>query len=317
KLLDLYQPEAVIVQTGVNLYSQLRSKRRSKAGNVAEVTRLIENMCKTIKSRGASSYWIAPPQSHPDRFPVALQRELAAIMKSVVSSYGVLYESANVTRYIDPYPQNDGIHYGPTEATAWAKTVASQLLPWAQDTEPKKKRGFNPFSFFTKRSPKKSSPKPDPVVPRAVPVAKPLATSSGPGKPDRRKGSSTTPIPDVFVVKKARDANDADDEVTVEIVLRTKTNIPKNVKVDYKNALAIYEWDVLKVEDGGHYPYKKIRIAHTVYFNGRPTSAINFPTGKRWSLDLVLLSKYPGVEQWQTFDELEFDADLGIYTAKL
>lgn len=320
QLLDRYRPDAVVVQTGVNLYSTLRSKRRTKAENTAEVTRLIENMCKTIKNRGATSYWIAPPQSHPDRYPIALQRQFASILKSVVERYGFVYESARVTRYIDPYPQNDGIHYGATEATSWAKNVSSHLVPWAQDRRPEKKgKGFNLFSIFANNDKTEAPPKPTPPVPRAVPVAKPLASNQTAVEKRRPSNQSNTPVPDpdVFVVKKARDAGDADDEVTVEIVLREKTIIPKDVKVDYKNALAIYEWDVVRVDGGGHYPFKKIRIAHTVYFNGRPTSAINFPVGKRWSLDLVLLSKYPGVEQWQTFDTLDVDLDLSTYTAKL
>ena len=33
--------------------------------------------------------------------------------------------------FIDPYPETDGIHYGATEAKAWAENVAKDFLDYA------------------------------------------------------------------------------------------------------------------------------------------------------------------------------------------
>ncbi|MDF1849491.1 MAG: hypothetical protein P1U85_01565 [Verrucomicrobiales bacterium] len=55
-LLETHQPQVVVVQTGINLYATLRSKRRAKEDNVAEVTSLIEQMCYSIAQAGATSY---------------------------------------------------------------------------------------------------------------------------------------------------------------------------------------------------------------------------------------------------------------------
>ena len=86
-LMDACKPDYVVVQTGVNLYAALRSKRRPKDQNIAEVKSLIEGMCDAIHSRGARSYWVLPPSSHEDRYPASLQKELASIMKDVVSKH--------------------------------------------------------------------------------------------------------------------------------------------------------------------------------------------------------------------------------------
>src|SRR6056297_367073 len=98
-LLESHEPNVVVVQTGINLYATLRSKRRTKADNVAEVTSLIEQMCYSIAKSGAISYWVLPPHSHEQRYPKALQDELASIMRDVVHRYeGKVFESQRVTR---------------------------------------------------------------------------------------------------------------------------------------------------------------------------------------------------------------------------
>ncbi|MBL9156231.1 MAG: SGNH/GDSL hydrolase family protein [Verrucomicrobiales bacterium] len=131
KLEDLMadaKPNVVVVQTGINLYATLRSKRRPKEDNVAEVRSLIDQMCYAIADAGAISYWVLPPHSHEERYTKELQDELASIMREVVTKYeGTVFESQKVTKFVDPYPATDGIHYGPAEARGWAEKVSSHF----------------------------------------------------------------------------------------------------------------------------------------------------------------------------------------------
>lgn len=130
-LIKSCNPDIVVVQTGTNLYASLVSKRRTRAGNVEEVEELCRNMAKAATKDGIRCYWIAPPSSHPERYPVGLQQEMADLMKRVVGEYGRVFDSRRVTEYIDPYPKTDGIHYGPTEARQWAKDVANDFVNYA------------------------------------------------------------------------------------------------------------------------------------------------------------------------------------------
>jgi len=136
KLEDLvkdFSPDIVIVQTGINLYATLRSRRGTKEANRAEVTTLIDQMCYSISESGASSYWILPPHSHEKRYPLELQEELASLMKSVVEEYkGGVFESQLHTRFVDPYPATDGIHYGPEDAREWTEKVAGAFSGFAK-----------------------------------------------------------------------------------------------------------------------------------------------------------------------------------------
>jgi hypothetical protein len=127
-LIKLYNPDVVVVQTGTNLYSSLRSKRRSKAGNVKEVEGLCRNMAEAVTRGGRRCYWITPPAAHSGRYPVSLQTELTSLTQRVVGRYGRVFDSRKVTKYVDPYPKNDGIHYGPTEARQWAKHVVADFV---------------------------------------------------------------------------------------------------------------------------------------------------------------------------------------------
>ena len=125
-------PDIVVVQTGTNLYASLVSKRRTREGNVQEVEGLCRNMAKATTMDGIQCYWIAPPSSHPERYPVDLQQEMEDLIKRVVGEYGRVFDSRRVTEYTDSYPQNDGIHYGPTEARQWASQVADDFVHYAK-----------------------------------------------------------------------------------------------------------------------------------------------------------------------------------------
>ncbi|HQZ27378.1 MAG TPA: hypothetical protein PK648_04455, partial [Verrucomicrobiales bacterium] len=131
KLEDLIaesKPDVVVVQTGVNLYATLRSKRRTSRENVEEVRSLIDQMCQSINDGGAASYWVLPPNSHEERYSIELQKLLADLMKSSVEKYkGVVFESQKCTKFTDPYPATDGIHYGSEEAAGWAIKVSEDF----------------------------------------------------------------------------------------------------------------------------------------------------------------------------------------------
>ena len=131
-LIEDCDPDIVVVQTGTNLYASLVSKRRTREGNVQEVEGLCRNMARAVTKDGIKCYWIAPPSSHPERYPVGLQQEMEELMKRVVGKYGRVFDSRRVTEYIDPYPKNDGIHYGPTEARQWARIVADDFVHYAR-----------------------------------------------------------------------------------------------------------------------------------------------------------------------------------------
>ncbi len=164
KLEDLMsntKPDVVVVQTGINLYATLRSKRRTKEQNVAEIRSLVDQMCYAIAEGGAISYWVLPPHSHEERYPKELQDELASIMRSVVEKYeGIVFESQKVTRFVDPYPATDGIHYGPPEAQGWAEKVSAHFSEFMAGETP-------------------TTPAPLPV--RAVPVPDLTAADAGEG----------------------------------------------------------------------------------------------------------------------------------------
>ncbi|MEM9478387.1 MAG: hypothetical protein AAGA58_01855 [Verrucomicrobiota bacterium] len=135
KLVEDYRPDIVVVQTGTNLYATLRSKRRTKEANILEVETLLQNMAKAATMYGADIYWVTPPRSHPRRYPYELQEEMASIMKRAVSRYGRVFDSRSVTEFTDPYPKTDGIHYGPTEARAWARVVGADFRRFLEERD--------------------------------------------------------------------------------------------------------------------------------------------------------------------------------------
>ena len=69
-LLERYDPDVVVVQTGTNLYSTLRSKRRTKENNVKEVECLLSHMVEAATQGGRKCYWITPPAADSRPVPV-------------------------------------------------------------------------------------------------------------------------------------------------------------------------------------------------------------------------------------------------------
>jgi len=278
-LMEVARPEVVVVQTGINLYATLRSKRRSKEENVGEVRSLIEQMCASIATGGATSYWVLPPHSHEERYSRELQDELGSLMRSTVAKYdGVVFESQKVTRFVDPYPATDGIHYGPEEARGWAAKVSQH------------------FNEFMKVAPIE---KPATVV-RAMPLQ-----SGGVKKP-------VNPL----VVTTGESAADLPGEVELRIRLLEKSEIDNLAELDYANALGVYEYQVVR-DVRGNYPYDRIRIAQGIIFGRKLTGAAKAEIGSERDLVLVPLSTYPNLSTWQVIDELRPNFEMPLYTPKL
>lgn len=279
-LLVQHKPNLVVVQTGINLYATLRSKRRPKEDNVAEVQSLIEQMCYSISKGGATSYWILPPHSHEKRYPIELQEELASIMRRTVKRFdGEVFESGEVTHFDDPYPATDGIHYGPADAREWATKVSTH------------------FATYAKMEP---DSKPETTIVRALPLqAVPVVDGS--------RGAYSSSRMDVGAQR---------DEVNLELRLAEKSVLNNLAELDYSNALGVYEYEVVN-DRLGNYPFDRIRVAHGIVFGRRHTGAANREIGSTIGLTLVPLSKYKSLNTWQIVDDLRPNFELPLYTPKL
>lgn len=282
-LLEEHEPGVVVIQTGINLYATLRSKRRTKAENVAEVNSLIEQMCYAVAKSGAISYWVLPPHSHEQRYPKELQDELCSIMREVVNRYeGKVFESQEVTRFNDPYPATDGIHYGPEDARGWAQKVSLH------------------FKEFMKVTPVSSSS----GIVRALPIqTRPPSPPSAPSEGDGTMKTNTVADPQM-------------NELDLVLKLLEKSEIQNLNELPYANALGVYEYEV--TEDRlGNYPYDRIRIAHGIVFGRKYTGAATRQIGSTIAMRVVPLSKYKSLSTWEMVDDLRMNLELPIYTPKL
>lgn len=282
KLEDLIaesKPDVVVVQTGVNLYATLRSKRRTSRENVEEVRSLIDQMCQSINDGGAASYWVLPPNSHEERYSIELQKLLADLMKSSVEKYkGVVFESQKCTKFTDPYPATDGIHYGPEEAAGWANKVSED------------------FNHFMEVAPAVPTLK----IVRAVPLQA------------EKKGTPTNPT----IAIAGDRPEQMPEEIELRVRLIEKSELGNLSELDYANALGVYEYQVLE-DSRGNYPFDRIRIAQGIIFSRKLTGAAKTKVGSETSLVLVPLSRYKNLSTWQIFDDLRPNFEMPLYTPKL
>ncbi len=355
-LMDACKPDYVVIQTGVNLYATLRSKRRPKEQNIAEVRSLIDDMCKAIDTRGARSYWVLPPTSHEDRYPSSLQQELSELMTSVVKQYnGGVFESRKFTRFTDPYPATDGIHYGPEESTIWAQKTAGDFrsfskvkptlltrnevprarpvtVPTTADA-PVGGKGSEPVAY---QSTKPEPPKPAKVETPAVKMADAKSADSPPEKAkavdaagtkvaaadmppktadsDKSKAAEANPVKEVG--SQGKFEPDPQSEYDLVLKLVAKSEVKDLSSVTYGNALGVFEYEVTE-DVRGNYPFKKIRIAHGIVLNRKPTRANNRQVGDSIGLVVVPLARYPGLQRWQTVDDLRPNFEMPLFVPKL
>ena len=298
-LLKKYNPDVTIIQTGTNLYATLRSKRRPKPANVRILSSLIEDMCRVTTSGGRQCYWITPPDAHPRRYPSSLQNEMVSIMTGVAGKYGRVFDSRKVTRFTDPYPKTDGIHYGPTEAREWANLVAADITN--RYVGPRTKPRVPMAGLFARRSSGDTAP------PKARAFEKPARSKQASlvarlaDPPTDR--AAPAPLPQT------------NEPVVVTLRLRKKSTVGHLKNIVYENALGVYEYDVVKVRRGT-YPYRQIRIAHMVVMNRKPTRVSDYRIGRTLSLEVVPLARYPRLQTIQIVDNLPARYDLPLYVAK-
>ena len=128
-LMAKWDPDIVVVQTGTNLYAPLRSKKRSRAGNIREIESLIDKMCRVVTANGRRQiYWITPPDAHTERYPQALQDEMLSITQRAAGKYGPVFNSYQVTTYTQSYPQSDGIHLTSSAYRKWGDRAARDFV---------------------------------------------------------------------------------------------------------------------------------------------------------------------------------------------
>ena len=300
-LMEDLDPDVVVVQTGVNLYAVLRSKRRPLDENRAEIRNVIERMCEVINDRGSLAYWILPPHSHEQRYPRDLQGELAEIMRDVVKEYnGAVFESQKVTRFTANYPATDGIHYGTNQSREWAERVANDFKVYLKLKSAYAANAAAPDAG--------SRPSQTPLV-RAKPVV--IATTD----PEATVlGSSGNFGPPEAPSDLDAIAPDAEIELTLRLVQKS---VLQDVNgAPYDHALGVFEYEVVK-DHYGNYPLSKVRVAHGILFNRRYTSSARREIGAEIQLTMVPLNRYASLTSWQTVDDLTPNYDMPLYTPKL
>ena len=258
-LLKKFHPDAAVIQTGTNLYAALRDKKKTPAERIRTVEYLVDRMCRVLGDAKCRIYWITPPDSHIQKYPRELQEQMREIMKRVASRYGRVFDSYAVTRYTDPFPQEDGIHYGPEQATEWARRVARDAIPWISQSQ------------------------------------------------------TADTLPEE-TIRKAQPVLNSANTVRVEAVLKEKTPFVNPRSAPYRNAVAFYEYEVVKVIEGEN-PGNVIRVAHVVMRNNQLRPELYWEPGRHEVLTLVPLASYPDTEKLETLDELP-EANLPILTPR-
>ncbi|MDG2124218.1 MAG: hypothetical protein P8J87_10995 [Verrucomicrobiales bacterium] len=107
-----------------------------------------------------------------------------------------------------------------------------------------------------------------------------------------------------------------DGRVTLSLRLARTSPPPSPATVPGGRALVVFEYDVLSV-NAGHYPHKKIRIAHGAVWGGKTTAAASRPISWTASLELAPLSRYSALQNIPTSDQLPPSRDLPLYTPAL
>jgi len=346
ELVERWKPNLVVIQGGTNMYSVLTSKRRSKEENAAEFERLLHRMGQIVASAGARLYWVTPATAHPQRFSEELQAEMRERLVRVVSRYGRVFDSYAVTRFTDPYPGTDGIHYGPTEAAAWSQLVAKDVLAYAGMD--RSARGL----AAVRRQAAPAAPAPAAVAAAPVSAADQEAQAAqavqaapaGQAAPvagdsaGRRRGfwrifrrgrvaerddgragvggevRRAELVASGAAVSGAGEAGEGSLEV--EVVLTRKSAIQNLAVVTYRSALGVFEYEVVAVRRG-EYASRTMRLAHLIVMNNRYTSINERPLGFRMRLEVERLSLYPNLEKIQTVDDLEPAYELPLFVPKL
>ena len=327
EMVNRWQPNVVVIQGGTNMYSVLTSKRRPKAQNIAELERLLNRIGQIVTASGARLYWITPATAHPKRFSPELQAEMRSILKRVAGRYGRTFDSYAVTRFTDPYPGTDGIHYGPTEATAWSRLVARDVIGYSSRSGGGRRglasndgdardgqgsgRGRGIWDIFRRNR--------TPSAPTEDRATEEPARRQASLTPDPKPGNESPSV----TVRRAEDVPEAappspagPPPIEVDVVLRRKSAVGNLAEVTYRSALGVFEYEVVSVRRG-QYPAKSMRIAHLIVMNNQYTSINQRALGSRMTLEVEPLSKYPNLEKIQLVDTLDPAYELDLFVPKL
>ncbi len=261
-ILKTFPANVAVVQTGTNMYAILRDKKKTPSERVKMVEYLVDRMCRVLETAHCRIYWVTPPDSHVYKYPRELQEQMREIMKRVAGKHGRVFDSYAVTQYTEPYPKEDGIHYGPEEATDWARRVARDAIPWVNAS--REQASIN-------------SPSPAEVDP-----------------------ASELPVE---TVRKALPSLNEANTVKVEAILTEKTPFLHPETCTYRNAVACYEYKVVKVLSG-KYTGDRLKVAHVVMRNSQLKPELEWEVGRKEVLTLVPLASYPDTEKLETLDEL-------------
>ncbi len=137
KMVEYFAPDCVVVQTGVNLYATLRSRRQTRAENVAEIENVMGELAEAINKAGAKPFWILPPHCHELRYHISMQKQMQDSLEKGVSGFeGSVFRSLDVTSYDHSFPQRDGVHLPKEDAQAWAEMILPVLTDYLDSLAP-------------------------------------------------------------------------------------------------------------------------------------------------------------------------------------
>ncbi|MFT6239255.1 MAG: hypothetical protein ACJAQT_001334 [Akkermansiaceae bacterium] len=306
-LIESCDPDIVIIQTGTNMYATLRSKRRSQEANTKEVASVYKKMFERVTAGGRKCYWITPPSAHQKRYPRELQNRMLNLIQDTVKPSGRVFDSYKITKYTDPFPKTDGIHYGPTKARAWAELVAKDFIHYA--------RQDGGVGHNIKSSQPESG---DKNQPSALAVNLELTVRI---PTEQSKADSSKPQADVDASLGNKIPEDNYDNIkppgnedfVADIKLIHKSSIGALNEVVYSRAWSICEYEVITVRSG-YYPYRKLRLAEFVVNNRKIAKTVrDRRIGEVRYLKLEPMSNYPSLERLQTIDNLELNLNLPIF----
>ncbi len=308
ELVARWKPNVVVIQGGTNMYSVLTSKRRSAEQNEAELRRLYRRVGDICRSGGAKVYWITPATAHPQRFAPDLQMQMRRVLTDIFSDYGRVFDSYAVTRFTEPYPGSDGIHYGPTEASAWARLAGRDVVAWAKGaaprSAPKPRRSF--FDLFRRKSKDNAAATPEPERKTAAPARAERTERTEPAVTVRRAAPvEATPVMAA-----------PPDEIEVDVQLLAKSQLTNLSDIAYKHCMGVFEYKVLAVKRG-KVPEDHIFVSHLIVMNKQYTSASALEVGSRLALTLVPIERYPNILKMESVDDVTQDSGAVLWVPKL
>jgi hypothetical protein len=121
----------------------------------------------------------------------------------------------------------------------------------------------------------------------------------------------------VFEIRKALPAKPPPGSEPVQARLRLveKSQMPKFGEVTYRDAIGIYEYEVVGLREGD-YPHRRLRLAHYVLANRKPTKATALKIGSQIEGRFVPIDQRPKIARTQTIDTLPLNLDLPVFVAE-